>query len=564
MPGVDIKLGADKKVGATHQPEADRRAVSDPPLKVAVVTPYFETNPQWIRECHDSVLSQNYPCTHLLVGDGASDEAIDDWSAIHLKLPRNLGDYGDTPRALGSIYAAGLGFDAIAYLDADNWYLPWHIQSLVKLHQSSGAAVCTSGRVLHALDGACLGVDPDVDGENFVDTSCMLFTREAFDVFPVWAAMSPQFHAIDDRVVWAEVLDRRLTRAHSALPSAAYRTGFQFHYERFGQTPPDEAKTGGDVLEMMRLVSEDEERQSAASQKARQERRRGPGRPGRVWRYRVQLPRAEEKLASPLGILPGGGGRPRRTELPDFLCIGAQKAGTTWLYRNLEAHAGIFFPSASPDEPDFYAKEAHFFNLDERYEQGIEFYTKRFRKAEGRLKGDMTPNYASLPLERIRAVHELMPDVRLMYLLRDPVERAWSRLLMVIDQDPARELADMSSEEIRQELVKEDIQFNSDYLTVIGNWLRYFSGEQLWIGFLDDIRTQPEALIREVLTHIGADVDVDLSQFPLSKRYYEGTGIPIPPDQEVFLRGLYHERIEKLFDRFGERVASWRTVAPSE
>ena len=90
--------------------------------------------------------------------------------------------------------------------------------ALVKLHQSSGAAVCTSGRVLHALDGACLGVDPDVDGEKFVDTSCMLFTREAFDVFPVWAAMSPQFHAIDDRVVWAEVLDRRLTRAHSALP----------------------------------------------------------------------------------------------------------------------------------------------------------------------------------------------------------------------------------------------------------------------------------------------------------------------------------------------------------
>mgnify|MGYP003338415751 CR=1 FL=1 len=70
------------------------------------------------------------------------------------------------------------------------------------------------------------------------------------------------------------------------------------------------------------------------------------------------------------------------------------------------------------DEPHYYAKEAHFFDIDERLARGARFYAERFRAGRGLIKGDMTPNYAILPLKRIGMVRDLMPDVRLVYLRR--------------------------------------------------------------------------------------------------------------------------------------------------
>lgn len=523
-------------------------------LKVAIVTPYFRTPPAWIDRCHESVRAQTYPCTHVLVADGEALDSVASHDAIHLALPSNVGDYGDTPRALGSIYAAGLGFDAVAYLDADNWYAPTHIESLVDLHRRTGAVVCTSGRELYTLSGEPMGVDEENDGESFVDTSCLFVTREAFDVFPVWAAMSPQLHALDDRVIWAEILDRGFSRAHTGQPTAGYRTGFRFHYERFGVEVPPDAKSGAEVRAVMELVVDDHHRYHQA---------RGPERPGRVWRYRVKLPRPREKLASSLGLVPGSQ-RADRESLPDFLCIGAQKAGTTWLYRNLQAHPQVWFPPAAEGEPAYYAKESHFFSDDERFARGLDFYARRFAPGRGRIKGDMTPNYAVIPMERIRAVRDAMPDARLIYMLRNPIERAWSRAMMVLGQQQARKPEAVSDDELFEVLTREDVLINSDYLSVIRNWLQVFPGEQLWIGFLDDVRKRPESVLRDVLAHIGADTEIDFEAFPLRQKAYAGLEPTIRPQHEAFLRGQYHERIEALYERFGVRVANWRVQWPVE
>ncbi len=522
------------------------------PMKVAVVTPYYGTREDWLVRCHESVREQTYPCTHLLVADGAASEVANDFECLHLELTRNIGDYGDTPRALGSIYAAGLKFDAVAYLDADNWFEPWHIQSLVDLHARTGAAVCTSGRTLFGTDGTCLGVDEEVDGERFVDTSCLFLTREAFDVFPVWSSMSAQLHAIDDRVVWAEIIDRALSRAHTGMPSAAYRTAFAFHYERMGFPIPDDAKTGSDVKESMRLVAEDEQRHR---QRARDVR--GAERSGRVWRYPVTLPRSDAQIASGLGILPGSDEFDRE-HLPDFICFGAQKSGTTWLYNNLRAHPEIFFPKPLAGEPAYFSKESHFFDVEERFARGVSFYAQRFAPGRVKVKGDMTPNYALLAPDRIATVRKLMPDVRLIFLMRNPIERAWSRVVMRVVIEAGRSMESMSDDELTAELIREDVRSNSDYLTIIRSWLRFFPGEQLWIGFMDDIVNRPEALLREVLAHINVSADLDLSDFPLSQRFFAGPGTSIGPNQLSFLRGMYAAQIEELYEAFGERVSAWR------
>ena len=106
-------------------------------LKIAVVTPYNKENDDILRQCHVSVLRQSYPCTHILVADGHPKSLFDEPKTMHVILPQANGDMGNTPRAIGGILADAYGFDAVAYLDADNWYDPSHIEGLITAHEAN-------------------------------------------------------------------------------------------------------------------------------------------------------------------------------------------------------------------------------------------------------------------------------------------------------------------------------------------------------------------------------------------------------------------------------------------
>src|SRR5439155_1872447 len=105
------------------------------------------------------------------------------------------------------------GFDAVAFLDADNWIAPHHVEALLRLHVRTGAWVCSSARNLVRPDGSLLMRCPEVDGETFVDTNCLLFTRDAFDLAAMWGLMPREMAPICDRFIWRAALQRRYPRA---------------------------------------------------------------------------------------------------------------------------------------------------------------------------------------------------------------------------------------------------------------------------------------------------------------------------------------------------------------
>jgi hypothetical protein len=213
-------------------------------LRVAVITPYYRESLEILRHCHESVRAQTYPCTHFLIADGHPRQEIAAWPAQHLILSQCHDDLGNTPRAVGSLSAMNQDYEAIAYLDADNWYYPNHVEAMLNLQRQTGAAVCTASRSLHRLDGSLIAVDrQDNDGKKHVDTSCMFLTRAAYRLLPLWAMMPRQLGLIGDRVIWQAILSRQLPTAHSPQPTVAFRTQYQAHYRLTGEAAPPGAKS---------------------------------------------------------------------------------------------------------------------------------------------------------------------------------------------------------------------------------------------------------------------------------------------------------------------------------
>jgi hypothetical protein len=207
-------------------------------VKVAVITPYANEELTIIKQCHASVASQNHECLHVLVGDGNSRAEINNWDAHHIILPESHNDIGSTPRLIGSYHAIGLGFDTIAYLDADNWYRQDHIKNIVEVIEREQPGFISTGRMLCRLDGSPMRACPFTKPNSFVDTNCMVFTRTAFHLLHHWALMPDYGHLIGDRIMLHHIKRSHVTRSHIPLPTVNYRCKRDGIYQRLGEPVP--------------------------------------------------------------------------------------------------------------------------------------------------------------------------------------------------------------------------------------------------------------------------------------------------------------------------------------
>jgi cellulose synthase/poly-beta-1,6-N-acetylglucosamine synthase-like glycosyltransferase len=96
--------------------------------KFAIITPYYNESPAFLRRCIESVARQTVPVEHLLIADGLPQSWLDTEPVRHIKLDKSHGDYGNTPRGVGSLLAISEGFDGFGFLDADNWLEPMHAE----------------------------------------------------------------------------------------------------------------------------------------------------------------------------------------------------------------------------------------------------------------------------------------------------------------------------------------------------------------------------------------------------------------------------------------------------
>lgn len=240
--------------------------------------------------------------------------------------------------------------------------------------------------------------------------------------------------------------------------------------------------------------------------------------------------------------------------LPDFIGLGTSQGGSTWLHENLRSHPEIYTPK----------KEIKYFN--KKFHKPLTSYAARFADGRDKVKGEITPEYAILPHDRIRFIRRVMPDVRLIYIIRNPIERSWSMCRRRFSSHQGRKLDEVAESEMIEFLRTQPrkpkdygtgLQYNA-YLRNIDNWLRVFPESQFFVGFFQDIAERPQQLLERLFDFLGVSRNVDWDSMLHDRVINANARHPIPDRCREVLVEMYRDEIEELYRRFGDPVASWR------
>lgn len=209
-------------------------------MRIAVVTPYYKESDAVLRRCAESVVRQTYDATHFVVADGfPRADVFADFGVRHSSLPFPHRDFGNTPRTVGALSALNQGFDAVAMLDADNWFEPNHIESMVSALESSKAHVACSYRNFYLPDGTFVDFeDPEDALHQHVDTSSFLIAKEAAFLVPVWGMMDIHVAPLCDRVVFWTLQSLEVPVVWTGLKTMNFTANYSMYYLAAGKVPP--------------------------------------------------------------------------------------------------------------------------------------------------------------------------------------------------------------------------------------------------------------------------------------------------------------------------------------
>lgn len=187
----------------------------------------------------------------------------------------------------------------------------------------------------------------------------------------------------------------------------------------------------------------------------------------------------------------------KQIRLADFIIMGAAKSGTTTLFRYLERHPQICLSKI---------KEPNFFGMDENYQKGLDWYSSMFSDAQpDQVCGEASTDYAKFPKfpATAKRLAQTLPDVKLIYLMRNPVSRAYAYYRHVGRKFKVRETFE---EHIQHTKICIE---SSNYMMQIENYLQFFPKKSFLFLMMEDLIDHPEETLPKICRFIGVD-DIDL------------------------------------------------------
>ena len=287
---------------------------------------------------------------------------------------------------------------------------------------------------------------------------------------------------------------------------------------------------------------------------------------------------------------------------PAFLGIGAHKAGTSWLYTQLAKHPDVYMPPK---------KEIHFFDRSPQYLSpntlavsspilrlltsdkwdistrikdllrivkytlardfdtanwykkwsfgycDEDWYRDLFSHTRGvKTCGEITPDYSMLKPEDVSIIKAINPDMKFIFMLRNPVERAWSMIRYGSGRGRL-EVNLASTDEIIYALQQPGVILRGDYEKTLDTYLQQFDSSQFLVCFYDAIKHNPTGLMNDIAKFLQVD-PFPQGAINATKRVNASKPRPMPNIVREYLLETYAPSIERISESFGSYASLWQ------
>lgn len=274
---------------------------------------------------------------------------------------------------------------------------------------------------------------------------------------------------------------------------------------------------------------------------------------------------------------------------PNFMCIGAQKAGTTWLFTNLLQHPEIWLPpvkeihylsrldqgvfsswkrlrkkswrvklyrSLKEDTvkfsyPNLAWKMKYFFGL-----RTDKWYTSIFEPGKNKVSGDITPAYSTMSERAVEYTYSIMPQAKIIFIMRNPIERAWSQAKMSFDKkwDLYKQsggiFENIDNKSLIQHFRQKSLVLRGDYLRTIKIWESKYPSEQMFYAFNEDIARRPRELLLDIYNFIGVTAEDSYIPEQIKNIVTPSSEHKIPATANKYLAEFHYGQIKQLAERF--------------
>ncbi len=284
-----------------------------------------------------------------------------------------------------------------------------------------------------------------------------------------------------------------------------------------------------------------------------------------------------------------------------FIGIGAARAGSSWLWKQLRRHEEIWMPpikelhyfDRSPlyPSPSYLASDSisqRLFGQNPRNQEfrrrlfrelvkdvvwlrpsnlawtrryflescSDEWYKSLFEPSGSRLAGEITPAYSILTREDVSSIKQLLPGLKIIFLVRNPIERAWSHVRYDYKTGKVSDLSDMK--EVKPVIDSESQELRSDYLRSYRIWTDVFGKRQVHVDFYDRIRESPQTLLTEVGEFLALSDPEGLYKERRSDRRVNASPKSDMPDEiRSYVTRKYIGDLREMADIFGGYAKKW-------
>jgi hypothetical protein len=261
---------------------------------------------------------------------------------------------------------------------------------------------------------------------------------------------------------------------------------------------------------------------------------------------------------------------------PDFICIGAHKSGTTWLYQQLDSHPDFWMPpvkelhyfdqlsrvqhSAPPRSRD--ERDLHFFerlnSLSAKTHMDLEDYGRLFELKGSLISGDISPNYSTLSNKLIRQIVGFFPNLKVVFLARDPVQRFWSHLSMEVHYRQIEPFDVTNIDEVHRNLLRRGMRLRSYPSMVVARWKRYVHPSRFRVYFFDDLQRNPTDLRDSILDFLDADPGKPIDHSRADYNSWDGMEkLPLTSQVRSHLAHFFKTELKTCAARLGGPAREW-------